>query len=116
MDSRLLKFTAGWSAWEIYKGKKVIIPDSWILHKFEFDGEGDIERAEKQVWLALGWEGYDAEAIVALGIFAENVHVQAEITRLGGAEIHVLYNGKEVVKFPRYLFGVAKGYYVIKMS
>lgn len=115
MDARIKKFTTGWSAWEIYKSKRVIIPDSWILHSFEFDGEGDIERAEKQTWLALGWKGYDAEAIIALGLFGDSKIVQAEITRLGGAEIHVCYRGKEIVKFPVYKKGLAKGYYVLNM-
>ncbi len=116
MDRRLKNFTKGWAAWEIYKGKKVVIPDSWILHSFEFDGEGDITRAEKQAWIALGWKGHDAEVIVALGLFGKNKNIRAEITRLGGTEIHVLFEGKEIVRFPKYLRGVAKGYFVKRMG
>ena len=115
-DPRLKQYMDGWSAWELYRGRRVEIPHVWTLHAFEYNPY------EKQVWLALGWhdkrsgKGFDAEAIVSLGLFDTDPHVKIEIARLGGAEIHVCYKGKEMAAFPTYRHyrhdaGVRKGYF-----
>lgn len=116
MDARIVKAMADWSAWEIYNGKKVIIPDVTLLYYFEYlPSDKPVDQWEKQAYLAVGWKGYDMEAIIALGIFGsaatDNTNVvDVEITRLGGAEMHILKDGVERVKFPAYIKGIAKGY------
>lgn len=108
MDSRLEKASIYWSAWEVYRGRTVIIPDLWKLYDFEYLPADKPDDSEKQSYLALGWRNMDIEAIVALGLFGKAAldptvqQVSVEITRLGGAELHVIHNKRELVVFPAY--------------
>ncbi len=111
LDPRLRKAIEEWSAVEIYENLPVRIPEIWIIHQFDYNGRDKPETKEKQVWLGLGWKCYDAEVIIALGLFANDPNVIVEITRLSGAESHIFYKDMEVVKFPKFKKGSNKGYY-----
>ncbi len=118
LDPRIEQYTKVWGAWEIYRGQKVVIPDSWVDRYFEYLPLDKPNDAEKQAYVNLGWKDYDEEVHIAIGLFGPDAlkpvggTVMAEIARMGGAEIHVTYNGKEIVKFPAYRKKLEYGYYV----
>jgi hypothetical protein len=115
VNINLMHYTVGWSAWEIWQGQKVVIPDVWVDRNYTYVST-KFQDAEKEIYLDIGWKRYDEEAEICIGAFKGNTFIVAEVGRMGSAEIHVLYKGTEIVCFPACQIGVlAPGYYIYKI-
>lgn len=106
IDDRIRKYMKGWSATEIWQSKEINIPDVFPVLYFEYIPDKIADR-EIQLILAAGWEGFDWEMMITLGLFEDDVlngteyDVIAEISRHGGTRMSLFYKKKHVVTFPK---------------